>query len=274
LQYTEGPLSIAKWAELVTVHVLPGPAIVTSLKQAAERTINDYNTTVQTEIVAGPARSEPPTPTEEYAGSSSMQQSLKARESDSSTHSAELEKLQMTQIRKHSIVSISTTISTRSEPMSPGPAASSFAMQPRARTESIEDAYARLGSIPYQRAALLLAQMSSAGNLLTESYTQQCLQIGRQSPDFVLGFISQRSLNVKADDNFITFTPGVKLLEPGADVGDGHGQQYRTPTQVIGKDGADVVIVGRGILSAENRVAEAEMYRKAAWQAYELRVEA
>jgi uridine monophosphate synthetase len=38
------------------------------------------------------------------------------------------------------------------------------------------------------------------------------------------------------------------------------------------RDGADVIIVGRGILEANDRKAEAERYRHEAWSAYEARV--
>ncbi len=40
----------------------------------------------------------------------------------------------------------------------------------------------------------------------------------------------------------------------------------------MGKEGADVVIVGRGILGARDRRREAERYRKEAWGAYERRI--
>jgi uridine monophosphate synthetase len=275
-QYTEGPLTIAKWAELVTVHALPGPGIVTALQQAANNTIAQYNSTVHTEISAGRGDEAPEdSPIE---GFTPIAPPPRTRSSDSSSSSpppnGEFEKLHMTpgNVRKRSIVSISTTISTKSEPMSPQPANTSF-LQPRSRTESIEDAYARLGSIPYLRACLLLVQMSSANNLLTKEYTTCSMQIARQYSDFVLGVIAQESQNTRADDNFLTFTPGVKLLEPGADRGDGLGQQYRTPKEVITLDGTDVIIVGRGIIKAENRIAVAESYRKEAWEAYESRIE-
>jgi len=37
--------------------------------------------------------------------------------------------------------------------------------------------------------------------------------------------------------------------------------------------GTDIVIVGRGIVKAEDPVAEAERYRRKAWEAYEERVQ-
>lgn len=50
--------------------------------------------------------------------------------------------------------------------------------------------------------------------------------------------------------------------------GDNLGQQYLSPQEVIGEKGSDVIIVGRGILAASDRVQEAEKYRKAAWESY------
>ena len=40
--------------------------------------------------------------------------------------------------------------------------------------------------LPKQRGLILLAQMSSAGNLLSESYTKEALALAEKHPDFVL----------------------------------------------------------------------------------------
>ncbi|EMC92271.1 hypothetical protein BAUCODRAFT_77718 [Baudoinia panamericana UAMH 10762] len=127
---------------------------------------------------------------------------------------------------------------------------------------------AELGPPPYFRALLLLAQMSSAGNLFTPEYTQQCLHHARQNKNFVMGFIAQQSLNKEADDNFITMTPGVQLSAGG----DSMGQQYNTPQKVIGEQCSDIIIVGRGILAARDRRRAAHEYRKQGWLAYQERV--
>ncbi|XP_023407466.1 uridine 5'-monophosphate synthase isoform X2 [Loxodonta africana] len=50
--------------------------------------------------------------------------------------------------------------------------------------------------------------------------------------------------------------------------GDNLGQQYSSPQEVVGKGGSDIIIVGRGILTAADRLEAAELYRKAAWEAY------
>ena len=90
----------------------------------------------------------------------------------------------------------------------------------------------------------------------------------------MLGFIAQQSLNQGPNDAFLTFAPGISLPKEGDETvaGDGKGQQYRGPEQVIGRDGVDVAIVGRGILGAADRGREAERYKEAAWRAYEGRI--
>ncbi|NQV12750.1 MAG: orotidine-5'-phosphate decarboxylase [Parcubacteria group bacterium] len=116
------------------------------------------------------------------------------------------------------------------------------------------------------RGLILLAEMSSEGNLATGEYTEKTLQMAKDNPDFVIGFITMKK---QLDDpNFINFTPGVKLVEGGDDL----GQQYNTPAKVIGEQGSDVIIVGRGIYGADDPAAEAKKYREEGWKAYEGRL--
>ncbi len=119
---------------------------------------------------------------------------------------------------------------------------------------------------PLGRGLLLLAQMSSRGNLLDSDYTQQAVKMAEDYADFVVGFIAQEKLA----DGFLTMMPGVKL----AGGGDSLGQQYQTPEKAIKEKGADIIIVGRGIYQAEKPAEEAEKYRQAGWQAYSQRLPA
>lgn len=127
-----------------------------------------------------------------------------------------------------------------------------------------------LGSPPFYRSLLLLAQMSNKDNMLTPEYTAECVKHARLNNKFVMGFIAQESLHNESDDNFITLTPGVQLAAGG----DALGQQYNTPEKVIGSAGSDIIIVGRGILAASDRRQAAREYRKQGWEAYESRVRA
>ena len=179
----------------------------------------------------------------------------------------------VSQARKDSIVTATTiyqTVELSQQTSGSGSEVSSPA--PRAESEGLE----RLGEPPLARGLLLFAQMSSAGNLMNTEYTKQCIQAAREHKDFVLGYIAQRDLNHEDSDDFLSFTPGVQLppkeQPEQALQGDGLGQQYRTPREVVGKDGCDIIIVGRGIIAAKDRAQEAERYRREAWKAYEARV--
>lgn len=143
--------------------------------------------------------------------------------------------------------------------------------EPQDRATALEE----LGPPPHARGLLLLAEMSSEGNLMTPEYTEACISTARSNKDFVLGFVAQRSLNQDPEDAFLSFAPGISLPAEGQAHGvksDGKGQKWRGPDEVIGRDGVDIVIVGRGILGAEDRAKEAERYRKASWEAYEGRI--
>lgn len=122
------------------------------------------------------------------------------------------------------------------------------------------------------RGLLLLAEMSSAGNLSTEGeYRAKTLKMARENRDVVCGFIAMGNQIVvesgDESDDFVFMTPGVNL----ADKGDKHGQQYQTPEFVIGEKKSDIIIVGRGIIKAQDPVEVAERYRAAGWEAYEKR---
>lgn len=178
--------------------------------------------------------------------------------------------------RKRSVVSVSTTISTKSEAISPEPS-----LRPtlsRGSTEESEESEGedretmleKLGPPPFLRSLLLLAQVSSRGNFVTPEWTAETVKQARANKSFVMGFIAQESLNKENDDNFVIMTPGVQLAAGG----DALGQQYNTPRKVITELGCDIIIVGRGVYGASDRRRAAQEYRRQGWHAYEERLKA
>lgn len=63
---------------------------------------------------------------------------------------------------------------------------------------------------------------------------------------------------------YLCVPSGVQFNEKG----DGLGQQYQSPSDVIGTKNSDVIIVGRGIYLAADPKAEAIKYQEAAWDSY------
>lgn len=153
--------------------------------------------------------------------------------------------------------------------------------------------------IPKGRGLLLLAEMSSSGNLCTGDYTKKCVENAIQShkqDGFTIGFIAQRRVELDLPKSSLQLQPDnqevvdLLVLSPGVGLdskGDSNGQNYRNPDQVIRESGSDVIIVGRGIYGpllnlngkdidqSEREEAfgkvrkESERYRKAGWLAYQ-----
>lgn len=73
---------------------------------------------------------------------------------------------------------------------------------------------------------LLLAQMSSAGNLAQGGYTKKCVQLAQKHPQSCIGFICQERL--LDNPGFLHLTPGIKMAK-GKDF---LGQRYRTLEEV------------------------------------------
>ncbi len=118
------------------------------------------------------------------------------------------------------------------------------------------------------KAGFLLAKMSSKGNLMNETYTRSILEMGRQHPENVSGYIGHgqsveaiRRLKNKMPKGQLLLMPGVKL-QPGSD---SMGQQYISVKDAIA-GGADLIIVGRGILSAAHIKQQAQAYQQASYQ--------
>lgn len=118
------------------------------------------------------------------------------------------------------------------------------------------------------RGLLLLAQMSSKGNLIDSDYTETSVAIAEQHKDFVIGFVALEKISI--DPTWIHFTPGIHQ----ANTSDATGQQYVSPEEAILTRGTDVIIVGRGIYQADDPVSAARAYRKVAWSAYQRRIQA
>ena len=116
---------------------------------------------------------------------------------------------------------------------------------------------------------LLLAQMSSRGNLLGLSgYTDAMVQAGVANSG-VFGFIGNGSrpselaeLRSMVGNRKLIWTPGVNLA-----VGDGEmGQRYGSPHEAI-MAGSDGIIVGSGIYKAEVPKGVAANYAEISWSA-------
>lgn len=114
----------------------------------------------------------------------------------------------------------------------------------------------------YERGVLLIAQLSSAGNLIDASYSTAVSHMAACHQDFVVGFIAQKAFS--ENSNFIACTPGVSITQQK----DGLGQQYNCPNYVIQQQKNDIIIVGRAIYQANDPVAAARHYRSVGWQSY------
>lgn len=110
------------------------------------------------------------------------------------------------------------------------------------------------------RGCLLVAQMSNKGNTLNEIETSR--QIANKFPNFVSGFISQSSIT--NDPGFIQFTPGVNIGTKA----DNLGQQYITPEEAVINRGADIIIVGRGILKSEDPLTKLLEFKTRGFNSY------
>ncbi len=124
------------------------------------------------------------------------------------------------------------------------------------------------------RSSFVLARMSSKGNLINETYSRKCFEIARKFPNVISGFIGHgkdvediKRYKAKFPAGMLLLTPGVKLVRGS----DAMGQQYITVEDAI-NGGADCIIVGRGIIKAEDRKKEAKVYRERAWKCYNERV--
>lgn len=113
-------------------------------------------------------------------------------------------------------------------------------------------------------ALILIAEMSSKGALTTDEYKERVLEIAENNADYVVGYVAQKSY---PKGNLIHMCPGINISSSG----DSLGQQYKTP-EVAVSNGADIVIVGRGICKADNIEEMAMQYKNRSFDAYMKRV--
>ncbi len=126
------------------------------------------------------------------------------------------------------------------------------------------------GDLETPRSGFLLARMSARGNLISETYTRQVLEVGKRRKECVSGYIGHGA-NLEDIKRFRNKIPQDQLLlMPGVNLdskGDGLGQQYLTVEMAVA-GGADAIIVGRGIIASKDPGVEAKRYRDAGWNAF------
>ncbi|KAK3386908.1 Orotidine 5'-phosphate decarboxylase domain-containing protein [Podospora didyma] len=262
MQYTAGTARIIEWAHITNANIDAGKDMVRALAEAAGKWKERIHYNVNTSITVGTPVSDQ---FDEADERSDELRRLEPRENSNGFQRDGRE----ADGRKGSIVSI-TTVTQSFEPVdSPRMAKNT--------NEGDDVVFPGIEEAPSDRGLLLLAQMSSKGCLMTKDYTQACVEAAREHRSFVMGFVSQESLNTQPEDDFIHMTPGCKLPPAGEEEnghveGDGLGQQYNTPSKLINICGVDIVIVGRGITEVGDPQSEAERYREKAWKAYLSRV--
>jgi orotidine-5'-phosphate decarboxylase len=100
---------------------------------------------------------------------------------------------------------------------------------------------------------LLIAQMSNDGNLLDNEYMKKTIEIAERNRNDIIGFICQHKI---ADSDFLYMIPGINL-ESKTDNSDQH---YITPQEAMER-GADIMIIGRGIIGKANILEECKKYQ-------------
>lgn len=261
MQYTAGTARIVEWAHITNVNIDAGKEVVRALAEAAAKWHERINYEVKTSVTVGTPVSD--TFDDTNAVTRHGEDRLDAKDQSQGGDGQEAG-------RKGSIVSVTTV--TQSYEMAGSPRLSKTIL------EGDDILYPGIEEAPMDRGLLILAQMSTKGCLMTKEYTQACIEAAREHKQFVMGYVAQECLNSEPDDNFIHTTPGCKLPPAGEEdkdqlEGDGLGQQYNTPAKLIGIKGTDIVIVGRGIIGADEPQSEAERYRKSAWKAYQARIQ-
>jgi uridine monophosphate synthetase len=108
--------------------------------------------------------------------------------------------------------------------------------------------------------AILITELSSFGNLITDTYTNNSLEFRKQNN--VCGLVCQANTLKKINPyEIITFTPGINLNISK----DNHGQTYTNVKSENNKTGM-VWIIGRGIYEHENPIEKVKEYKELGWK--------
>lgn len=279
-QYVGGTARVVEWAHITNANISAGKPMVGAMAEAAAKWREMINYEVRTSVTVGtPVDEDFENEDEEMADEADEKVEGNGESARKASTASEPKNFNMMAPpplrrdqdgRKGSIVSI-TTVTQSFEPADSPRLSKSL-------SEADDVVYPGIEEAPLERGLLLLAQMSSKGNLMDAHYTNVCIEAAREHKNFVMGYVAQSNLNSEPEDNFIHMTPGCKLPPVGEEEnggsleGDGMGQQYNTPAKLIGLCGTDVVIVGRGIIKAGDPKSEAERYRVKAWKAYQDRM--
>lgn len=289
MQYTAGTARIIDWAHITNATIDAGKDMVRALEEAAAKWKARIHYEVKTSVTVGTPLSdqfdegEEQEPAQGQTGQRrdekgehipcSINKSLPLPQNHHHPHSHQGSR--DIDGRKGSIVSV-TTVTQSFEP------ADSPRLSKNHENGSDDAVFPGIEEAPADRGLLLLAQMSTKGCLMTKDYTKACVEAAREHKGFVMGYVAQEALNSAPDDTFVLMTPGCKLPPPeeedrtednGPIGGDGLGQQYNTPSKLVTTLGTDIVIVGRGIITAGDPPSEAERYRRKAWKAYLARLD-
>ena len=103
--------------------------------------------------------------------------------------------------------------------------------------------------------------MSSDKNLISPQYVKATVEMAQEFSDCVVGLICQEG-NDKPS-SFLCVTPGVRIDTDS----DNSLQTYSNPDRVMREKGTDLLVVGRGILQADDRVEAAKLYSRIGYQA-------
>nr|CAD7424663.1 unnamed protein product [Timema monikensis] len=117
------------------------------------------------------------------------------------------------------------------------------------------------------RGFFLVAEMSSQDHLMSPEYVSATVKMAQKYPHMVAGLVCQSS-NIISAPGLIQLTPGVKI----SDNADSLGQCYNSPEHAVLTCGADVAVVGRGVVCSDNPALAALEYSKKLWSAYQRRI--